>query len=131
MRAPKMFEVVPEEIKSIWITHLPNFSINEFKVLSTKTRKNGDVVLYLEEGAGVYENMIVIEHITKFDNHYYKMKKSYHLTEAEASIRLRDHFRALNANHTVAERIVRDSTDKDMLELNIEKFMDAYPEMTI
>jgi len=130
MRASKYVNIDKHKpIEYIWVTNLPNFSINRYTVGSIEERKNGDLVLRLENSP-IFGNMVVFKF--KGDGEY-EIKKSYHLNEQEAAIRLQKHYKAINKEHVSREhlKILKDAKDSEIVYNNIETFMDKYPELTI
>ena len=127
-----VFNTIPEDIEFIWVTHLPDFSIAKFKVESIKHDGNGDILIKLIDSP-IWGGVIRARkggHATKT---WWMMKKSYHLTEAEAALRLRAHYRELNSEtvDTVTAKVASDAKDKDLTLENIDKYVFNYPEMTI
>lgn len=130
MRAPKVIETFEPNQEFIWVTHLPDFSIEKFEIETIDHDKNGDILIKLVD-SNIYGNTIRAKKNSNGNKEFWLMKKSYHLTESEAAHRLREHYRALHSEHTVATRVLSDAKDKEITEANIEKYVINYPEMTI
>ena len=132
MRASKVFSGIPDDITHIWVTNLPNFSIEKFQIESMEYEKNGDITIKLIDSS-IWGNTIKARKSGHEGKEWYMMKKSYHFTENEAALRLRDHYRNLNNEHVnpSASRVYNDADDKETTLANIEEFMSKYPEMTI
>ena len=63
----------------------------------------------------------------------FEMKKCYHLTEAEAVIRLREHYRKINSGDkdVITKRVIKDADDENIMIGNINYYIEQYPEMAI
>jgi len=127
-----VFNSIPEDVEFIWITHLPNFSIEKFKIDSINHDNNGDILIKLIDSS-IWGDVIRAKKGGHSNKTWWTMKKSYHFSEAEAALRLRAHYRALNSEtvDTTTERVIGDAKDKDLTLANIEKYVFNYPEMTI
>ena len=128
MRLSIILDKMPENIEHVWVTNLPNFSIEKVKVDKVVREKNGDYTIKVEDSS-IYGNNITVRK-SKLG---YQMKKSYHLEEAHAALRMRDHYRKLLAEEkdSATTFIVSVTKDKETMIENIDKFTTAYPEMTI
>jgi hypothetical protein len=126
------FNSIPEDIEYIWVTHLPDFSINKFKVESITHANNGDVLIKLIDSS-IWGGVIRAKKGGHSSKTWWIMKKSYHLTETEAALRLRAHYRELNADNipVVTSKVFSDARNKELTLANIEKYILNYPEMTI
>jgi len=127
-----VFKSIPEDIEHIWVTHLPDFSISKYKVGSIDHDKNGDILIRLIDSP-VWGDVIRARkggHATK---EWWMMKKSYHLSESDAAVRLRAHYRELNSENvdTITAKVLSDAKNKELTLANIEKYVLNYPEMTI
>ena len=132
MRAPEVIYNIPEDLEYIWITNLPNFTIEKYKVESITTANNGDKLIKVIDSP-IWGNAIKARFNSNGDKEWYLIKRSYHLTEISAALRLRDHFRKMlaeNVNPTT-KRVLNDTKDTDLMMKNVEKFVENYPELTI
>jgi len=132
MRAPEVIYTIPDDLENIWITNLPNFTIEKYKVESVTSTKNGDKIIKVIDST-IWGNTIKARFNSNGDKEWYLMKRSYHLTETDAALRLRDHFRKMlaeNVNPTT-KRVLNDTKDMDLMMKNVEKFAENYPELTI
>jgi len=140
MRSSTVYTTLPDQIDYIWVTHLPNFEIQKFKVLEVTLDKDINIKL---ENSNIYNDTIKIRLQNK-DRGLYQMKRCYHLTESEAAIRLRNHFREIqkadiplgkqlskeNISHSI-ERIIIDADSPEIFINNYNKFIENYPELTV
>ncbi len=132
MRSSTVFDSIPTDVEHIWITHLPNFSIAKFEVASIDHDKNGDILIKLVDSP-IWGDTIRAKRNGNGKKDWWMMKKSYHLSESDAAVRLREHYRKMNndtINSTTA-RVIGDAKDKELTLANIEKYVFNYPEMTI
>ncbi len=129
MRISKPVTEISEDLEYVWVTHLPNFSITRFEVENVSVEKNGDIRIKLKDST-IYENTI---RVRNRGENTIVMKKCYHLTEADAALRLRAHYRNMNCDDidVMAKRVIGDADDQDELVKNINKYSEKYPEMTI
>lgn len=128
MRITKIAGAIPFDQEFVWITHLPNFSIVKFKVKEVVLEKNGDMSIKLID-SNIYGDSITAKKRGK--DHV--MKKSYHLSEADAALRLREHYRNINTDtkDAMTKRVIGDAKDKEVMMDNINSYAENYPEMTI
>ena len=128
MRITKITGVIPFDQEFVWLTHLPNFSIIKFKVDEVVMEKNGDITIKLLDST-IYGNSITARRRGKD----HEMKKSYHLSEADAALRLREHYRNINNDDkdSRTKRVLSDAKDKEAMIENINAYAENFPEMTI
>ncbi len=128
MRTSHDVNSIPMDLKKVWVTHLPNFSITEYAVKEVSIQKNGDIRIHLVD-SDIYENIIT----AKSGGKKVTMKRCYHLSEADAALRLREHYRKINADDRDAttKRVLGDTKDKDIMIDNINIYAEKFPEMTI
>jgi len=127
-----VFKSIPEDIEFIWITHLPDFSIAKYAVDSINHDNNGDILIRLVDSP-VWGDVIRARKGGHTNKTWWVMKKSYHLTESDAAVRLRAHYRELNSEEvaTTTAKVASDAKNKELTLANIEKYVLNYPEMTI
>lgn len=132
MRASTLFNSIPSDMYYIWITHLPDFSIQNFKVTAIKHDKNGDILIQVADSP-IWGNTIRAKKGGNGKQDWWMMKKSYHISEADAVVRLRDYYRKLNSEKvdTITACVASDAKNKATTLENIEKYVLNYPEMIL
>lgn len=132
MKANNIILNIPSDLEYVWVTHLPNFTIERFEVDKVVHDKKGDILIKLNN-SNIWGNTIRAKYNPNGKKPQWVIKKSYHLTELDAALRLRDYYRGLNAKYVdkTTKRVYADAKDKDLTARNIEKFVEKYPEMTI